>query len=179
MRQRTNGAIPTIALFLFAAAAGTFRLRAYDLFWHLASGRWILEHRALPATDPFRFTSEAAPWVDHEWLFQIVARFVETLAGMDGLVVLRAATVVLLAAVVLLSIRRSGAPVPGAVIVVAAAVLLARPRFMVRPELFSLIALAVLLGLLQEYRHSSSRSGMASAWRASPIRSTWRPSLRG
>ena len=163
MRQRTNGAIPTVALLLFAAVAGTFRLRAYDLFWHLASGRWILEHRALPATDPFRFTSEAAPWVDHEWLFQIVARFVETLAGLDGLVVFRAATVVLLAAVVLLSIRRSGAPVPGAVIVVAAAVLLARPRFMVRPELFSLIALAVLLSLLQEYRHSSSRSGMASA----------------
>jgi len=152
-----------VALLLFAAVAGTFRLRAYDLFWHLASGRWILEHRALPATDPFRFTSEAAPWVDHEWLFQIVARFVETLAGMDGLVVFRAATVVLLAAVVLLSIRRSGAPVPGAVIVVAAAVLLARARFMVRPELFSLIALAVLLSLLQEYRHSSSRSGMASA----------------
>jgi hypothetical protein len=163
MRQRTNGAIPTIALLLFAAVAGTFRLRAYDLFWHLASGRWIIEHRALPATDPFRFTSEAAPWVDHEWLFQIVARFVETLAGMDGLVVFRAATVVLLAAVVLLSIRRSGAPVPGAVIAVAAAVLLARPRFMVRPELFSLLALAVLLSLLQEYRHSSSRSGMASA----------------
>jgi len=162
MSQRTSGAIPTVALLLFAAVAGTFRLRAYDLFWHLASGRWILEHRALPETDPFRFTSEAAPWVDHEWLFQIVARFVETLGGLGGLVLLRAAVVVLLAFVILFSIRRSGAPAPGAVIVVAAAVLLARPRFMVRPELFSLIALAALLVLLQEYRHSSSRSGMAS-----------------
>jgi len=163
MRQRTSGAIPTVALLLFAAVAGAFRLRAYDLFWHLASGRWILEHRALPETDPFRFTSEAVPWVDHEWLFQIVVRFVETLVGLDGLVLFRIAAVVLLAFVLLFSIRRSGAPALGAVIVTAAAVLLARPRFMVRPELFSLIALAVLLSLLQEYRQSSSRSGMASA----------------
>jgi len=163
MRRQPSGAIPTLALVSFAVVAGTFRLRAYDLFWHLASGRWILEHRLLPATDPFRFTSEEAPWVDHEWLFQIAARFVETLGGLDGLVLFRAAAVALLAAVLLFSLRRSGAPPAAAVVVAAAAVLLARPRFMVRPELISLLALAMLLGLLQEYRRSSSRSGMASA----------------
>ena len=56
--------ISTLVLAAFAAIAGAFGLRAYDLFWHLASGRWIVEHRALPTTDPFRFASEAAAWVD-------------------------------------------------------------------------------------------------------------------
>ncbi|HEX6200460.1 MAG TPA: hypothetical protein VF150_09365, partial [Thermoanaerobaculia bacterium] len=38
----------TAALLLFAAVAGAFRVRAYDLFWHLAAGRWIAEHDRLP-----------------------------------------------------------------------------------------------------------------------------------
>jgi hypothetical protein len=164
VRQRgTSIAIPCTALLLFAAVAGTFKLRAYDLFWHLASGRWILEHRQLPGTDPFRFTSESASWVNHEWLFQIFARWVESLAGLDGLVILRAVVVVSLAAVLLHAMGRSGASAPAAAVIAAAAILLARPRFMLRPELFSLVALASLLTLLQEYRRSHSRSGMAGS----------------
>src|SRR5688572_28202354 len=42
------GMLPVGFLLAFAAVAGTLRLRAYDTFWHLAAGRWILEHRAVP-----------------------------------------------------------------------------------------------------------------------------------
>ena len=155
--------LPVLALLVFAAVAGLFRLRAYDLFWHLAAGRWILEHRALPGEDPLRFTSQAVPWVDHEWLFQVVVRFVEQLGGLDGLVVFRAAVVVLLALLLLRSLRRQGTPLSGAVILTAGAILLARPRFMLRPELLSLLGLAALLALLQEFRRSRSRPSIAAA----------------
>jgi tetratricopeptide (TPR) repeat protein len=43
-----------------------------DMFWHLAAGRHIWENGAVPQTDPFSFTFGGKPWVNHEWLWDIV-----------------------------------------------------------------------------------------------------------
>jgi hypothetical protein len=33
-----------------------------DVSWHIAAGRWIIEHRAVPVTDPFSFTMPGTAW---------------------------------------------------------------------------------------------------------------------
>ncbi len=38
------------------------RLSDPDPWWHLATGRWIVEQRAIPSVDPFSFTVAGAPW---------------------------------------------------------------------------------------------------------------------
>ncbi len=159
-RRRGRGLAPfapLAAVACVAAAAGAFRIRAYDLFWHLAAGRWIVAHGRVPRTDPFRFTSGGAPWVDHEWLFEVAAYGARRLAGLDGLVLLRAAAALLLAGLLLAALRRAGAPTAGAAAVVLAAVLGARARLFLRPELVTLVALAALLGLLGELRRAGPR----------------------
>lgn len=158
---------PIAVLLLFAAVAAAFRVRAYDLFWHLASGRWIVEHGRVPRSDPFRFTNDGAPWVDHEWLFQVVAYGLERMVGVAGLEVVRIAAVVGLAALLLTAIRRAGASAPWAVLAALAAILGARPRLFLRPELVTLLALPLLLALLQEGRRSSGRR--RAAWIAAVV----------
>ena len=61
----------TVLLFAVFAIAALVPLRSYDLFWHLATGRWIIEHRALPASDPFAVASDRVPWINGEWLFDV------------------------------------------------------------------------------------------------------------
>lgn len=39
-----------------------------DTWWHLATGRWVVEHRAVPFTDVFSFATAGAPWVAYSWL---------------------------------------------------------------------------------------------------------------
>lgn len=135
-----------------ATALSLFRIRSTDIFWHLAAGRWILEHRAVPATDPFRFTSGGAAWVDHEWLFQVLVRGVEALGGLDGLIVLRVVLVVSIALLLYRSARRASLS-PGAGAVLAVLSLFGmRPRLILRPELLSFIALLVLMELLERRR---------------------------
>ena len=68
----------------------------YDCWTHLAAGRTICEEWAVPRQDPFSWTYEGAEWVDHEWLFQVVAYGIYRVGGVSGLVV--AKTVVLVAA---------------------------------------------------------------------------------
>jgi hypothetical protein len=76
----------SILLFVVLAFAALVPLRNYDLFWHLATGRWIVEHRALPLTDPFAVASDRLPWINGEWLFDIAVAPL----GFNALTILRA-----------------------------------------------------------------------------------------
>jgi len=155
--SRPGARLATGALLLFAALAGLFKIKSYDVFWHLASGRWIADHAAIPQTDPFRFTSHGAAWVDHEWLFQWLLYGAQRVAGLDGLIVLRSAIAVTLTVILLVTARRAGAPPAWAVLAVLPAVLGARPRLFLRPELVTLLCLSLLLLLLAEIRRTRGR----------------------
>ncbi len=61
-----------VVLFIVLTVAAVASVRNYDFFWHLATGRWIIEQRALPASDPFAVASDRKPWINGEWLFEVV-----------------------------------------------------------------------------------------------------------
>jgi hypothetical protein len=145
------------ALLAFTAVAAAFKIRAYDVFWHLTAGHWILQHRALPDPDPFRFTAQGAPWVDHEWLFQVALATVENLGGLGGLWGFRICLALGLALILWSAARRAGAPVVGTGMALFITLLGARPRFFLRPEFPTLVALALLLWLLTEFRRGRQR----------------------
>ena len=74
-----------LALFAALTLAAFGAIRSYDLFWQLATGRWIVEHRALPLTDPFAVASEKSEWIDGEWLYEVVLYAAHALVGLKGL----------------------------------------------------------------------------------------------
>ncbi|MEK6620451.1 MAG: hypothetical protein AABZ26_05695, partial [Chloroflexota bacterium] len=43
-----------------------------DMWWHLASGRWMFEHGELLRVEIFSSTAPGTPYVVGEWLGQIV-----------------------------------------------------------------------------------------------------------
>lgn len=73
------------ALFAAFTLAAFGAIRSYDLFWQLATGRWIVEHRALPLTDPFALASERSAWIDGEWLYEVALYGAHSLVGLKGL----------------------------------------------------------------------------------------------
>ncbi|MCJ7756227.1 MAG: hypothetical protein MUP13_16825, partial [Thermoanaerobaculales bacterium] len=135
---------------------GTFQIANTSVGWHLASGRWILDHHAFIQTDPFSFTSGQAPWVDHEWLFQVGAAVAYQLGGGPALVILRALGIGALALLLLVVGVRCGLAPPVALLLSLACVVGARPRFFLRPELVTLLVvpLACWLYLTRENRRS-------------------------
>ncbi|HKO55953.1 MAG TPA: hypothetical protein VJ276_08750 [Thermoanaerobaculia bacterium] len=95
------------AVVLLLAVAALAPIRSYDSFWHLATGRWILEHRALPLTDPFAVASDRVPWVNGEWLFQVMARCIEWMGGLTAVWIARA---LLVGTIFVIGWRKSHAP---------------------------------------------------------------------
>jgi hypothetical protein len=42
-----------------------------DVWWHLRTGEWIVQHHQLPYTDPFSSTGAGKEWVAYSWPFEV------------------------------------------------------------------------------------------------------------
>jgi hypothetical protein len=87
--RRTLIAITFIALFTIAARTPADT----DMWWHLRTGQYILDARAIPTTDPFSWTMTGTPWVDVHWLSQVILFSVYSIGGFALLALLVAALV--------------------------------------------------------------------------------------
>ncbi len=58
-----------------------------DYGWHVAMGKYILVD-GIPKTDPFSYTMPSYPFVDHEWLLNILMYWGEVSIGKNGLAVI-------------------------------------------------------------------------------------------
>src|SRR4051794_36894953 len=59
-----------------------------DTLWHIAVGRWILDHRDVPHTDLFSSTKFGEPWIAKEWLSQVLYALAYRVGGWTAVVVL-------------------------------------------------------------------------------------------
>src|SRR6185436_4926423 len=59
-----------------------------DLWGHVRFGLDILRDRALPAVDPYSFTQDV-PWMNHEWLSELLMAAVYRAGGATGLAILK------------------------------------------------------------------------------------------
>ena len=78
-----------LMLVLVYAASAVVTLRPIvdpDIWWHLRTGEWILEHRTVPATDPFSAFGADRPWTAYSWLFGLGMYGLWQLLGHIGIV---------------------------------------------------------------------------------------------
>lgn len=121
------------AILVTLVVAAVAPIRSYDYYWHLATGRWIVEHAALPLTDPFTVASDRTAWINGEWLFQIVIYPLQAAISDEGISIARGLTVGLFFFVLFLEVRkRSGDAV--ALLLIGVAFAGAADRVDVRPS---------------------------------------------
>ena len=139
-------------LYALAAVCLLFPVQNPDLWWHLSAGRWIVENQALPRADFLSHSRHGAPWVDFEWLTQVVYYLVHKAFGCWGLVGLRVAVLscVLSAGSAVLALHGWGrtAQALGALWLAAALI----PVADLRPDNVSLLFFALLVLALESRR---------------------------
>jgi hypothetical protein len=124
----------------FGVGSSPMILRDGDVSWHIAAGRWIIEHRAIPRTDTFSFTAFGHPWIDTEWLAEIIYATSFNLFGYAGLAVVVAAAMIALNAMIFFYLQPRVSPFIIAVALLALDLLLskfalARPHVLAWPLL--------------------------------------------
>ncbi len=143
--------VADIALLLLMVVAafllGCQELSDPDFWWHLRAGQWIWENRAVPSLDPFTFASADRPWVDLQWLFQLILAAAFATGGVPG-VILTTSTVCAGVFLVVLTLRDRRWPTWIVVACWLPALVVMSARFPPRPELFSLLGMALYLTVL-------------------------------
>ncbi|WP_332774121.1 hypothetical protein [Phenylobacterium sp.] len=139
-----------------------------DTYWHLATGDWILRHRAIPTTDPFSYTFAGAPWQAHEWLSEVLMALVFQAGGWSGLALLFAAAIGATALIVAAYLRRWLAPGP-LMLTLGFALACGAPSLLARPHLLALPILAAwVAGLI-----TAREEGRAPSWWLLPLMLVW------
>ncbi len=183
-----------VLLLGLAFVLGAFSIRNSDFFQNLAVGRSLVQGKYHFGADPFSWasepnswvnslTGEKVVWVNHGWLFGLLAYGLWLLAPAGQLLVLfRALLVVGVAGLLVLIGRRPGQRlwVPASCAVLAVVVL--SPRLLLQPVLTSYLFLALTLWLLERPRllHEAQASGgeqptdrFGSWWLLPPLFALW------
>jgi hypothetical protein len=150
-------------MFLVAVAAAALGpIRSYDSFWHLTAGHWMVDHHALPLTDPLTVASVRTPWINGEWLWEVVAYGVVHATGLGGASWLTALTIAVAftAAFLLCSLEHD---LGIAAVLAAVAFAGASDRLGVRPLTAAALLVVVSIGLLARREMDNMRLAIAYA----------------
>ena len=155
-------------VYLLQLVNGSNLLRDSDTYWHIAAGKWIIAHHAVPRVDIYSFTKAGEPWISTSWLAQVLYGEAFELAGWAGPIVL-AATCIAATIALLAFILSRRIPWTYAVVVALAALTLSIHHLFARPHVLALpVMVAWVYGLV-----SASESREAPSFRLLPLMALW------
>jgi hypothetical protein len=141
-----------------------------DLWWHLRTGRWVAEHRAVPQNDPFTAYGQDRPWVAYSWLYEVGLYGLYAWLGLAGVIAYRAALALAVVAAVHHLIARREPRFLRATLLTGLAVLALAMLFNERPWLFTVLFCTLTLDAVLELREG--RAGLL-AWSLPAVYAVW------
>ena len=139
-----------------------------DVYWHLAAGRWILEHGALPDGDPFSHSMPGAAWMLQSWLTEVVFVLLHRIGGWSALVIMAASCFAITLAYLTRFLLARMEPVHALLFVGFAAGLLLT-HLSVRPHVLNWPLVAIWIGA----QVNASESHRAPPWWLLPVMCLW------
>jgi tetratricopeptide (TPR) repeat protein len=133
-----------------ALAAGLRTVYDLDMGWHLATGRWVVQHHAIPSVDVLSYTAAGTRWI-YPPFAGVLMYLIYAASGYAGLSIFCALACV--ATVAYLVRRRDLA----ALVLAMFAIERIASRTVPRADLFSTVFMAVFLGELWAYHRRSSK----------------------
>lgn len=146
-----------VAVFALIFLSRTVRLWEADVFMHVRVGQWIFEQRAVPRLGIFSLVAKDLPWLDHEWLFQLLVYLGQKAAGWAALGLARSILLTLSFVVLWRSSLLLGTSRALALAVTFSAACFAGLNVEFRPQVCSFLFLPLSLHIF--YRHLAGRRG--------------------
>jgi hypothetical protein len=142
--ERCFKILAAAALICFLAFTFYMPIEFEDGWWHLAAGRWIVGHHAVPHQDPFTFSPVAAPWILTQWLGSTSYYLAYLGGGYEGLKIFRMFLFLIIMGIFLHSSRRH-LPFPLLILLSYFLYHALQTRSFLRPDVFNYIFIQLLL----------------------------------
>jgi len=152
-QRQVSLALVGLAL-VYAFLAGFHTLFDLDMGWHLATGRYVVQHHAVPSTDVLSYTSPGAQWI-YPPLAGVLFYGIYNASGYAGLTWFCALALMALVACLVQGSSSLSERVAAATLAIFAVPSLA-VRMMPRPDLFSQLFFAIFLAELWRFQQSNA-----------------------
>ena len=123
-----------------------------DIWWHLRTGEWILQHHAVPRVDPFSGPLAGSPWLAYSWLYELVAVKLFARLGLVGLVSYTSGMVLAITVALAQMVRRLQRDFFLVMLLAIVAIFSMGHLYMPRPWLFSILFFILELDILMQAR---------------------------
>ena len=162
-------ALLLLPLLVFATLIPLLNATDPDYWWHLRTGQLIAETGTVPRVDDYSFTMTGQPWISHEWLTDLLIFVLGRGIGYVGVAALFGLVGALTLGLIYLTCRaRGGAPVT-ATLLCAWAILLMQPSINARPQMLTMLLLALGAYVLTRARDGATRA----LWALPPLMALW------
>jgi hypothetical protein len=154
-------AVQLLALLaLFATVGGSAIAAKYcvldpDIWWHLRTGDWIVEHVAVPHTGLFTYTAAQRPWTAYSWGYEVLLSRAHAWFGLVGFGLFGVATTLLVAVVLFAVVLRMSGRFWIAWLLTSVGCYAFLFSLMPRPVFFSMALFTVMLGMIMESQRAS------------------------
>ena len=131
---------------------------AYDVWHHIRCG-WYAWNQGPARSEPFSCTGKVLrlPWLQYEWLAQILIYLSHETLGVNGTILAKALLYAASFALLALACRRRGARPEAVAVAIVVSALAVSQRFYVRPGAFSFVAFGYLLWAIDRARAGKGR----------------------
>ncbi len=128
----------------------------HDFWWHMATGREIVQSHAIPTTDSFSYTRAGEPFYNQSWLAQVLMYSLHRLGGVPLIVLVQALVIGLAYGLLLwLCVRRSRALRLSVSVLLLMIMPLSFDNWNVRPQSYAFPLFAAFVVILTVWREGA------------------------
>lgn len=125
-----------------------------DIWWHLRTGEWIVQHHTIPHTDLYSSATTGQPWAAYSWLFELLTFQLFHRLGLTGIVAYTAGMLVAITAALHHLIKRLQADFSLGVLLTFAACFSMGRLYTPRSWLFTILFFILELNILMQARRT-------------------------
>lgn len=140
-----------LAIILLSVGLSLRPIADYDIWWHLKTGEVIWNLKEILRYDIFSYSAFGAPWINHEWLSQIILWLVFKFTQINGLIFLFVLITIGISTFIFkgsLCLTKSKMISLWSVFLIMASI---ADRIIARPYLIGYLALAAMLYLIHNF----------------------------
>jgi hypothetical protein len=160
VQEKQNIIFEYALLFIFAVFVillSTTKLNGEDdLYWHMATGKFILANKYVPDTDVFGFVTSGMPWIPFEWLWDITAYLIFGFGNFTGLYIFTYILVILIFYLLYSVLKKFRINTAAAVLFLFVVALGIKYRIGIKPQMFTYLFFVLVLKLIADYKYFSA-----------------------
>lgn len=138
-------------LFILTIIFAIRKIANYDIGFHLAAGRWIIENFTVPYTDIFTYSVPHNEYIDIQWFYQVINFTFYSIGGYPALTILNVILISTVFLLILYRLNSNGVHIFISLAVLFAALFVIQARFSYRPEVFTWIFILLTIFVLDKH----------------------------